>query len=382
MRISVLLAWMLCVPSMLAAAEPGVPLISPGFSPSHLDAAGRLVEDWGTFGVRLGGEGIVDAAPAVQAILLDEVVRAAQAIAERGSVRLVCTAYRAPVFPLGVDVYTVRLEEVQNREAHVTLELELPPEAQVGAQAVKVGRRSVLALPQEALADQDLRDWGYCDDATSLKGWGKPQGSCDPAFRNIRAGMGGVPIVYRFRVTPRSQSQVVLGFCESHWAESGKRLLNCRVEGAPPQTVDPVAKWGQHKPGALVFAARDENGDGMLEVAVRPAAGTADRNPILSAVWLFPAGKAPAIEEIVAGKRSASAERYVDVGGDNDQSLFPPGKVEYRVALSPGEVKEYVFLAACTGGDVPVSTGLTWTSQTLRKAARDVWRDWPAETQP
>ena len=154
------------------------------------------------------------------------------------------------------------------------------------------------------------------------------------------------------------------------------------MEGAPPQTLDPVAQWGQHKPGVWLFKARDENGDGMLEVAVRPAAGTPDRNPILNAIWIFPAGKAPAIEEVIAGKRSDSAERYVDVGGENDQSIFPPGKVQYRVSLSAGQAKEYVFLAACTGGEVPTDTGFAWTSRTLRQAARDVWRDWPTEQRP
>ena len=68
------------------------------------------------------------------------------------------------------------------------------------------------------------------------------------------------------------QATVVLGLCESHWNAAGQRPLRCRAEGAPEQAVDPVAKWGQHQPGLLVFQARDENGDGKLVVtrATRP----------------------------------------------------------------------------------------------------------------
>ena len=156
-----------------------------------------------------------------------------------------------------------------------------------------------------------------------------PAVECDPAFRNIRAGIGGVPILYRFKVDPKAKANVVLGFCESHWAQAGQRPVICQVEGAPPQEVDPVARWGQHQPGALLFAASDANGDGMLEVAVLPKPGAADQNPILNAIWLFPAETLPNLDQVIAGKLNAVASRYVQVGGANDQSLAAgrPGRV-------------------------------------------------------
>jgi hypothetical protein len=52
--------------------------------------------------------------------------------------------------------------------------------------------------------------------------------------------------------------------------------------------------------------------------------------------------------------------------------------VQYRVSLSPGEAKEYVFLAACAESEAPTNPTLIWTRDTLRRAARDGWRDWPA----
>ena len=362
--------------TLALAAEP-ISIHSPGFPPSTLDADGQLVEDWGAVGVTLSGEGIAEGPTALQAVMLDGVVPAAQATAARGAVRLIRTAFRAPAFPSGVDVFTVRVEEIRGQAAEVTLGLDLPANAGIGLRTVRLGGRVVLTLPPESLANRPMRDWGYCDEATSLPGWAKPAVACDPAFRNIRAGMGGVPIVYRFAVDPKSKATVVLGLCESHWAAAGQRPLSCRVEGTAAQTVDPVAKWGQHKPGALIFAARDENGDGKLEVVVRAAAGAPDRNPILNAIWMFPAGESPNLERLVSGALSGAAIRYVDVGGENDQSIYPPGKLEYRVRLPAGGTQELTFFVACPDSSAPTPDTSAWTAVTLRRATVEVWRDWP-----
>jgi len=362
--------------SAVAAADP-VEICSPGLKPSQMDAEGRLVEDWAKVGVKLFGEGVADGPIRVEATKVDGRIPAAEALSPRGPVTLRWTAYRAPIWPVGVDVLTVRVEEAAGQPADVTVALDVPAGVQLGPRTARLGRRTVLTLPEEALKEQPLREWGYADEAATLAGWGKPDVKCDPAFRNIRAGMGGVPIVYRFSVTPKSAANVVLGFCESHWAEPAKRPLACRVEGATPQQVDPVAAWGRHKPGALVFAARDENGDGRLEVAVGPAPGASDRNPILSAVWIFPPGDPPKPEKVVSGALSAAAIRYVDVGGENDQSIYPPGKLEYRLKIPAGEARELVFCVACPGGSAPSPDSSPWTPETLRQAAAEVWRDWP-----
>ncbi|MDH7570194.1 MAG: hypothetical protein QHJ73_11485, partial [Armatimonadota bacterium] len=204
-------------------------------------------------------------------------------------------------------------------------------------------------------------------------GWGRPVGECDPAFRSIRAGMGGVPILYRFTVPPNSAARVALGFCESHWAEAGQRRLVCRVEGAAPQELDPVARWGQHRPGVLLFDARDENGDGRLEVGVLPHLSSPDQNPILNAIWIFPPGSKLNVAELVAGRLGSLALLAVDVGGKGDQTLFLPGKLEYEVALPAGGSQEITFLVACPGATVPSRPGTAWNLEALRRAAVEVW---------
>lgn len=343
-----------------------------------MDDEGRLVEDWGTIEIKLAGEGLTPAdPPQVRPVKLDGVVPAAQALSRHGTLALTLTAYRAPIFPAGVDVLTVRIEQTADRQQQCHLALSLPDNVRIGATSVAHGGRMVVALPPNARFAQAMRDWGWADDAVPLPGWAKPVGSCDPAFANIRAGLGGVPIHYRFPVTPGSTTAVVLGFCESHWTDSGQRPVVCQVEGNPEQELDPLARWGRHKPGAVQFAGRDQNSDGWLDVAVLPCPGAPDRNPILNVIWLFPAGQNLDLNEVVTGKLNASALRHVDVGGAGDQSLYAGGKVEYALSLQGKGVEELNFLVACPGGEAPLPSRSTWTAARLRAAAVEVWRDWP-----
>lgn len=357
------------------AAEP-VEFTSPGFPPSRMDAEGRLVEDWGAAAVRLQGQGLAEGAVQVKAVQLDGCIPAAETTVDRGAVRMICTAFRSPIFPTGVDVLTVRLEEKAHQPIQVTLALDLPPQVKVGMTTARIENRIVLSTPLETLRLLAVRDWGYCNETTAMPGWAKPEGPADPAFANIRAGMGGVPILYRFKVEPKGQAVIILGLCESHHDRRGMRPVLCEVEGARPQRVDPIAQWGRHKPGALVFQARDIDADGQLEVAVRPVAGAPDRNPILNVLWVFPAGKTPNLDKLIAGQLSGSAKYYVDVGGQNDQCFYQIGKLEYPIQLPADGVKELTFLAACPGGSAPAPETTSWTPESLRRAAREVWQTW------
>ncbi len=354
-----------------------VTFTSPGLPPTRMDDQGRLVEDWGMIAVNVAGDGLTATGPAtVQSIKLDGVIPAAQAESRCGHVALTVTAFRAPAWPAGLDVLTVRLAETAGQETPLQLSLALPETVRLGLKTVTLGGRTVLGLPTGTRVSQAMRDWGWADDAVAIRGWAKPAVECDPAFKNIRAGMGGVPILYHFKVDPKARIKVLLGFCESHWAQAGQRPVICQVEGAPPQEVDPLARWGQHRPGAIVFAASDANGDGTLDVSVLPKPGAPDDNPILNAIWLFPADASPNLEQVVAGKLNAVALRYVAVGGSNDQSLYAGGRVEYALGLPAHATQELTFLAACPGSSVPPPDQTAWTPEKLRQSAAAVWRDW------
>ncbi len=350
---------------------------SPASPPSRMDADGSILEDWGKLAFTITGEGLAAAGPvSVEGTKLEGIVPAAVARAKRGPLEITTTAFRSPTYPAGTDVVTLAIKNTSGAPASARLGLPLPDGARVGRRTVMWGGRVILTLPMPIEVDAQKREWGSDDDSTPMPGWSRPDVECDPAFRNIRAGMNGVPIVYKFSVPNGSSHDVVLGLCESHWESSGMRPVVLKVEGCPALTVDPLAKWGRHKPGALLFAAKDENGDGTLVVSALPSPGAPDPNPILNAIWLFPAGTSPNLEQVVLGRMNAVATRMADVGGENDQSLYLPGKAEYNIAIPANGVVELTFFVGAAGGSAPMPGKSAWTLDTLRKAAVEVNRDW------
>ena len=363
----------------LAAVSPEdrIALRSPGLAPSHVDAKGHLIEDWGTLSLRLAGEDLGEAgAVGVSAAELDGVIPAARIAWRHGPVSATVVAFRAPVWPAGLDVLTVRLEGTGEAEVRGRLVVSLTEGARTAAQTVSLGSRRILTLPDRARVIQEPRPWGYFDEAAPLPGWATPIEGHDPSFANIRAGMGGVPILYRFAIEPKSERGVVLGFCESYWTSAGSRLMTCKVEGAPSELVDPLARWGRHRPGGLLFEGSDADGDGWLEVLVLPGPDTPDRNPILNAVWVFEPDAKPDLAQVISGRLNVLATHHVDVGGERDQSLIPGGDLEFAFALAPGGTEELTFLVACPGGSAPIPDETAWTPARLREAARDVWESW------
>lgn len=361
-------------------AADSVEFTSPGFPPSRMEADGRLVEDWGSIKPVVEGEGLNISAGTVRAVHLEDTIPAAVWATEQGPVQVTAVAYRAPVFPAGMDILTVRLQETAGQDRHLTVRLEVDPPAKIGLSVAHVDKRAILALPLETQELLVSRDWGYTVDTTPMPGWAKPEGECDPAFANIRAGMGGIPIGYRFRVAPRTQANIVLGFCESHWDRPEIRPVICLVEGSRPMIVDPIARWGRHKPGVILFTASDNDADGWITVTIRPVPGAQDKNPILNVIWVFPADRRPNLNRVIKGELNDQTLYYVDVGGGRDQPILPSHDLRFPVELSANGTKELTFYVACPGGSVVTPERTAWTTQSLYRAAKEVWQAWAQST--
>jgi len=226
---------------------------------------------------------------------------------------------------------------------------------------------------------REEKEWGHTGGSAALPGWARPNRECDPAFKNISAGMGGVPIVYRFAVPPGAERTVVLGLCESHWDAPGQRPLVLQVEGAPKTDIDPIGAWGQHVPACLSFSAKDADEDGRVEIVVAPHPDASDKNTILNAIWVFPPDVSVDTDKVLSGAMTAAAERYVDVGGENDQCLYKGGVLTYDLTIQPkGRLEMTFLLETPAGGGVPNPGTMAWTAATLRKAAEDVWGSYDA----
>ncbi|HID76508.1 MAG TPA: hypothetical protein EYP56_10980 [Planctomycetaceae bacterium] len=365
--------------SPTAAAD--VELRSPGFPPSKVAGDGSLVEPWGTVRLRIvepPGATVTDhrTGPGPMPMALT-CLRA-------GPLRLTQTAYRSPIWPSGVDVLEVRLRNTAQTPVRAELELVVPAEMEFGEWRGVLRGRLLLALPADLQAVRRQREWGCTGGVVAMPGWAKPSRQCDPAFRNISAGMGGVPITYRFAVEPGAKRTVVLGFCESFHPSAGIRPVLTQVEGAATRSVDPIQSWGRHVPGVERFPARDADDDGRLEVTVAPHPRASDRNPILNVIWIFRPDVPIDEEALILGRMNDQAERYVDVGGKNDQTLYEPGNLKYVFQLQPEEQREFFFLVASPGCQtVPDPSLGLWDKATLRKAAAEVWRDrWEEAVSP
>lgn len=371
-----------CSSRCLRAGEslpgPGLLIGAPDTPPTVVTPEGGLQETWGSVRLALAaGSGTAEAAvtsfrraSSVAPVVVTE--------STADGVTLAVSAFRGPAFPQGFDVLDAEVRNGTPSHARVELRLRLPEGTAATEGVVRVGGRAIIAL---ATPPPVLRATGCTTAAEAMPGWGRPSVPCHAAFRNIRAGMGGIPIAYQFLMDRQGEARtVVLGFCESHWGDVGKRPLVIRVEGTPECRLDPLAEWGQHKPGGVVFKASDADKDGRIDVRVLPAEGAPDRNPILNAIWVFPQDLVPDPAEVVAGRADAKALFVVDVGGPGEGPVSAPGKLEfpggcptYVVELAPGAQQRLAFLVATGAGNVPAWSQTTWTSRGLRQAATDVW---------
>ncbi|HUI11327.1 MAG TPA: hypothetical protein VL221_13435 [Bacteroidota bacterium] len=148
-------------------------------------------------------------------------------------------------------------------------------------------------------------------------GWATPPPGCDPAFRNAAWGTNR-PILYRVRVPVGSARRVALGFCEPYKGTRNQRLLELRVEGAPPMTIDALKDSVKNTPYVYLFDARDTNRDGEIAIEVHASPLGNDPNVILNAFWVFPAGSHITPEEVIAGGGAKSAEIAWSCGLENE----------------------------------------------------------------
>jgi hypothetical protein len=147
-------------------------------------------------------------------------------------------------------------------------------------------------------------------------GWASPSAACDPAFRNVAIGWGQ-SVQYRFRPPTAGRYTVVFGLCEGHHQQAGQRVLELQVEGKSRRTVDLVAEKGRNVPAVFAFDAADENGDGWIDAAVAAAPNCPDNNTILNVLWVFRAGEAPPLTELLAGQSARPPLAQVNFGTED-----------------------------------------------------------------
>ena len=145
--------------------------------------------------------------------------------------------------------------------------------------------------------------------------WARPEGTADPAFRNVAWGPNR-PIIYKVKVARGSRKKIALGFCESYRTTAGARATEVHIEGSAPRSIDLLADAKRNQAQVFLFDGKDEDNDGELHVELRPSSKVGDPNIFLNALWVFRPDALVTPEEIVSGKASKQAELYLDCGAE------------------------------------------------------------------
>ena len=187
-----------------------------------------------------------------------------------------------------------------------------PLDLELCAFAVAGEAAASLAPPEPAVPDAHRgKAIEAVGDHAPQRGWAAPQSGADAAFGDVDVG-NGHPLRYRVPVPGVGPYQVFFGLCEGWWDEPGKRVLELKVEGQTRETVDPVQRAGKNCAFVVPVAARDENGNGFIDIEVAAASSAADKNTILNALWVFE--EPPADADVISGAAKARARAWLACG--------------------------------------------------------------------
>jgi hypothetical protein len=195
--------------------------------------------------------------------------------------------------------------------------------------------------------------------------WGRPDRPCDERFRNVLVGYRR-PLGFTFPAESGETYRVAFGLIESWHEAAGRRPLELWIEDQAVRRVDLVAEYGQHQPVVLQFDAADQNGDGLLEMEIRPIVAAEDQNTVLAALWIFGVHDAPSCEQILMGQADSHALAIYDANSrlQNPLRLFFAEK-----NLEPGQ-KEQVLVAIGRGEEADISVSVDMAQQELDRTLR------------
>ena len=200
-----------------------------------------------------------------------------------------------------------------------------------------------------------------------LSNWAAPPAGTDPAFRNVLAGFGQ-PVHFRFPAGKGESYTVVFGFCEGWHTNAGKRILDLQIEGRSVRTLDLIAEKGRNVPALFPFTARDENGDGWIDVTVAAAPNAVDKNTILNVLWVFGEGREIDLPLLLAGQSRVPPRLRLDSGSGTGQPRPPrhdillarlrnPARTEMRVTPTLTVESTHSILLAGDGRHVLIGAG-------------------------
>jgi hypothetical protein len=248
--------------------------------------------------------------------------------------------------------------EIQNRTdqplpSRLFVAVDGPPDMRIENGILRgLGENVFLIADSSVNHKLHTRGAGWCD--KRAKGY-----FAKPAAGNYRLGFDGLPVVYRFEAEAAKKYAVYLAaiqdIAEAEKPQrSGDLVLQYRVEGCSPQTLDCFDWIAKHnRPLWVEFqGARDVDGDGAIEVSAGVTASSRIRQTRLSEIWVFPDGTKIDNPESAAKASKDQRIHFIDVGATPEQdwnnqtyaksdASFALMRLDYAERIEPGQTKTY-----------------------------------------
>lgn len=157
----------------------------------------------------------------------------------------------------------------------------------------------------------------------TVRDWASPDVPCEAAFRRAATGRHEV-VHYRFQAKKGRSYTLVLGFCEGANDAPGDRVLDIEIENKRRRRLDLAAEFGRYHPVLIPIEARDEDGDGLVDLAIAPVEGCKDGWGLLNVLWVFEGKPTLDLGNLLLGKSSVTPLAHVACGDDQNLQVSSP----------------------------------------------------------
>ena len=156
-----------------------------------------------------------------------------------------------------------------------------------------------------------------------IRDWASPTASCEEAFRHA-ATAHKQPVHYRFPAEKGNVYTVVFGFCEGGDNKPGSRLLDIEIQAKHRCRLDLAGQFGRNVPVLIPLEARDEDGDGMIDLAIAPDNDCGRPDSLLNVLWVFKGKPSLDLQQLLRGRSDAAPLAHVACGDDALQQVRAP----------------------------------------------------------
>ncbi len=157
----------------------------------------------------------------------------------------------------------------------------------------------------------------------TVHGWASPPTPCESAFRDGAVGRKE-SVHYRFRAEKNQTYTIVCGFREGSNDKPGDRLLDIEINAKNRRRLDLAKEFGRNVPVLIPLEARDENGDGLIDLAIVPDNDCPDPVSLLNVLWVFKGRPSLDLDELRQGRSSVPPLAHVAGGNDPNRQLLSP----------------------------------------------------------